>query len=166
MSYSERYTISGPSGSLPVIPATGGSMPLTQYPTPTSPNSIQNFLANPALQAALFTGGGGALGSALAGPWGGAIGAGAAPIVQSLLTPQQEPWGQVLTEAGLAALGGGLGTAVIHNPLGGALGAGAGGYLGYQLAQHPGGIGNLFGAHPQAVYDGAIPSPCPTCGRY
>lgn len=131
MNYSERYSISGPGGSLPVVPVAG------QYPPQQTSNSgsPQNFLGNSAIQSTLFSAGGGALGSALAGPWGGALGAGAAPIVQSFITPQKEPWNQILTQAALAAVGGGLGSAVVKGPIGGGLGGGAGGYLGYQLAQ-------------------------------
>lgn len=98
-------------------------------------DGIQGFLSNPNVQSALYSGGGGALGSALGGTWGGAIGAGAGPIIQNLISPQKEPWKQTLTQAGVAALGGGFGSSIFHGPIGGGLGGAAGGYLGHQLAQ-------------------------------
>lgn len=105
---------------------------------------------NPNLQASLITGGAGALGSAIGGPLGSAIGAGSVPIAQSLFTPQQEPWGQVLTQAGISALGAGLGSAVIPGGIGGGLGGAAGGYLGRQVSQ-----GQLFnGAYHNRTYNG------------
>mgnify|MGYP007019849152 CR=1 FL=1 len=79
---------------------------------------------NPAVRPALFASGGAALGSTVAGPIGGAIGAGAGPFVSNLFNQEKEPLRQV-------ALGGGLGSTL--GPFGAAAGADAGTYLGYQL---------------------------------
>lgn len=127
----------------PNFPATGLASPyyslaLTYpqsalyYPQPSQTmNPFTGIFQNPAVRSALFASGGAALGSTVAGPIGGAIGAGAGPFVSNLFNQEKEPLRQVAIEAGLAALGGGLGSTL--GPFGAAAGAGAGTYLGYQL---------------------------------
>ena len=89
------------------------------------------FLNNPQLTGPLLSAGGAALGSAVAGPLGGAIGAGAAPVITGLT--QNVPVERTLPQAGLAALGGSLG-GYAFGPLGAAAGGGLGSYFGGRIS--------------------------------
>ena len=130
-SYGQRYMINEPNTTYSMInpqPSPYG------YPQQQQQSFPQNLLSNPAITNALYSAGGAALGQTIAGPFGAAIGGAAPPIIKSLITPQQEPWGQVLTQSAAGGLGGGLGGKFL-GPIGAGAGAGAGGYFGYQLSQ-------------------------------